>query len=72
MLGEAHQRMGEFRSAELFYRIADSIAPEDRLGRAIASLRARIEAGEKNEALRPVVTDNLDQDRLVRSREMMP
>ncbi len=67
-LAEAHQRLGNLRAALLFYQIAQAIEPVDRIQRVLETVRGRVEINAKNEGRRPVVTDHLDQDRLVRAR----
>ena len=68
-LGEAHQRLGDLRAVLLYLQIAQRIGPAgDAVRRSIETVRAQVEANAKNEARRPVVGDNLDQDRLVRLR----
>ena len=67
-LAVAHQRLGNLRSALVFYQIAQAIEPVDRIQRALETVRGRVEINAKNEGRRPVVTDHLDQDRLVRAR----
>ncbi len=67
-LGGAQQRLGDLRAALLYGQIANHLAPTDAGRRAIATLRARLEADAKNETRRPIVNDALDQDRLVRPK----
>jgi tetratricopeptide (TPR) repeat protein len=67
-LGEAHQRRGDFRSAALYFQIAQHIRPQDQVRRSLGTIRARMEIDARNDARRPIVSDNLDQDRLVRPK----
>jgi Tfp pilus assembly protein PilF len=64
-LGATEQRLGNLRAAWLYYQIAQKMEPDAATGRALAAVRARIGTDTKNEARRPVVSDHLDQDRLV-------
>ncbi|MBZ5605801.1 MAG: hypothetical protein LAO79_26170 [Acidobacteriia bacterium] len=67
-LAAAEERLGDLRPALQLYEGAQTIEPNAAAGRALAALRTRIKLSEQNEARRPVVTDNLDQDRLVHAR----
>jgi hypothetical protein len=67
-LGQAEQRLGNLHAALLYDQIAQRIEPDTATGRALDAVRARIETETKNDARRPVVSDHLDQDRLVRPR----
>lgn len=67
-LGGAYQRLGDPRSALLYWRIAQHLGPNDAGRRAVAALQSLIETEARNELRRPVVTDDLDQDRLVRPK----
>jgi hypothetical protein len=67
-LGDAQQRLGDSRAALFAYQIAERMQPADRIRRAIDTIRTQREIDTKNEARRPVVTDNLDQDRLVHAK----
>ncbi len=67
-LGQAEQRLGNLRAALLYDQIAQRIEPDAATGRALEAIRARIETETKNDARRPVVSDHLDQDRLVHPR----
>ncbi len=64
----AYERLGELQEALSFYERAQEISPDEPTRRVLAALRARIALNAKNEARRPVVTNNLEQDRLVRAR----
>jgi tetratricopeptide (TPR) repeat protein len=64
-LGSAHQRMGDLRAALRSFQIAQQLQPAAATLRSIGTLRAQMEIEAKNNARRPVVTNNLDQDRLV-------
>jgi tetratricopeptide (TPR) repeat protein len=64
-LGGAHQRTGDLRAALRSYQIAEHLQPAATTRRAIDTIRMQMEIDAKNNARRPVVTDNLDQDRLV-------
>jgi tetratricopeptide (TPR) repeat protein len=64
-LGEVEQRLGDLRAALMFYQAAQRIEPADGIQRALDALRAQVEAAQKNQARRPVVSTNLEQDRLV-------
>jgi cellulose synthase operon protein C len=67
-LGQAEQRLGNLHAALLYNQIAQRIEPDAATGRALEAVRARMETETKNEARRPVVSNHLDQDRLVRPR----
>jgi hypothetical protein len=64
-LGSAHQRMGDLRAALRSFQIAQQLQPAAATLRSIETIRAQVEIDAKNNARRPVVTNNLDQDRLV-------
>jgi len=67
-LGEAEQRRGDGRAAALFDQIAQRMEPSAATARALETVRRRMELAAANEKRRPMVTDHLDQDRLVRAR----
>jgi hypothetical protein len=67
-LGQAEQRLGNLRAALLYNQIAQRIEPDAVTARALQTVRARIQTETKNEARRPVVSNHLDQDRLVHAR----
>jgi len=67
-LGEANQRQGEVRLAAWYYRVAQRLAADPRILRALETVEAQAALAVKNETRRPVFTDNPDQDRLVRPR----
>jgi tetratricopeptide (TPR) repeat protein len=67
-LGEAQQRLGNLRAAALYYQIAERIQPSQAVRTALERVKAQIEINAKNELRRPVVSENLEQDRLVRPR----
>jgi len=67
-LGGAQQRLGDPRAALLYFRIAQHLAPSDASRRAVAALRAQVELDARNETRRPVIGDEIDQDRLVRPK----
>lgn len=67
-LGAAEERLGDLRAAMSLYEASEKIVSKDATRRALAAVRRKIELNEKNEARRPVVTDNLEQDRLVKAR----
>ena len=71
-LADVEARLGDARLALLYYQVAQAIEPEARAGRTLVALRARVEGAEKNEGRRPLVSDHLDQDRLVRPRVTVP
>ena len=64
-LGNAHQRTGDLRAALRSFQIAQQLQPATTIRRVIDTLRMQMEIDAKNNARRPVVTSNLDQDRLV-------
>jgi tetratricopeptide (TPR) repeat protein len=64
-LGSAHQRTGDLRAALRSFQIAQHLKPAAATLRSIETIRAQMELDAKNNARRPVVTNNLDQDRLV-------
>ncbi len=64
----AYQRLGDLEGAAQLYERVIEIEPDDATRRTLAALRARIALNAKNAARRPVVSDNLEQDRLVRAR----
>ena len=63
--GNAHQRTGDLRAALWSFQIAQQLQPAPATLRSIETIRAQMEIDAKNNARRPVVTNNLDQDRLV-------
>jgi hypothetical protein len=66
-LAEINQREGRWRSAELYFQITRKFDPAATLpGLTVVRTQARLEAA--NLLRRPVVTNNLEQDRLVRPR----
>lgn len=67
-LGGAQRRSGDARAALLYFRIAQHLAPSDASRRSVEALRAQIETEARNELRRPVIGDELDQDRLVRPK----
>jgi Tfp pilus assembly protein PilF len=67
-LGLAYVRSADPRKAVVMYRIAQQLAPEDRARRALATAEAQMQAVVKNEGRRPLVADQLEQDRLVRPK----
>jgi hypothetical protein len=64
-LGQAEQRLGNLHAAWLYDQIAQRMEPDAATGRALDAVRARIETEKTNQARRPVVSDALDQDRMV-------
>jgi hypothetical protein len=64
-LGQAEQRLGNWQAALLYDQIAQRLEPDTATGRALDAVRARVETEKTNEARRPMVSDNPDQDRLV-------
>ena len=71
-LGEAEQRLGDLRAASLYYQIAQKIEPADSVGRSLNAVRVQLALNAKNEARRPIVTDALEQDHLVRPKVSAP
>ena len=67
-MADANQRLGNGRAAVLFYQVAQALAPSDATARALAGQRAQLDLTARNAARRPVVSDHLDQDRLVHPR----
>jgi hypothetical protein len=68
-LGEVNQRLGNTRVALKFYLIAQGIQASDPVKRTTDALRAQLDLESRNAARRPLVSDNIDQDHLVRPRE---
>jgi hypothetical protein len=68
-LGEVNQRLGNTRAALRFYLIAQQIQASDPIKRSADTLRAQLDLELRNAARRPLVSDNIDQDHLVRPRE---
>jgi cellulose synthase operon protein C len=64
-MSQAEQRLGNLQAALLYGQIAQRIEPDAAIGRALDAIRARVETEKTNDARRPVVSDHLDQDRLV-------
>ncbi len=64
----AYQRTGDLEGAAQMYQRVIDVEPDDAARRALAALKARLELDRKNQSRRPVVSDNLEQDRLVRPR----
>jgi hypothetical protein len=69
-LGEVNQRLGNTRAALRFYLIAQQIQASDPVKRSADTLRAQLDLESRNAARRPLVSDNIDQDHLVRPREL--
>jgi hypothetical protein len=69
-LGEVNQRLGNTRAALRFYLIAQQIQASDPIKRSADTLRAQLDLESRNAARRPLVSDNIDQDHLVRPREV--
>jgi hypothetical protein len=67
-LSEAERQLGDLRGALFYAQIAQFIAPSDAGRRSVTALRSQLDINARNEARRPVVTDELDQDRLVRPK----
>jgi len=67
-LGEAEQRLGDLQAALVYDQAAEHIEPSDRVQRALETVRAQIDAAARNNARRPIVSANLEQDRLVHPR----
>ncbi len=67
-LSEAYQRLDDLRVALIYDRIALRLVPADSVRSRMETLRAQLEVEATNEARRPVISDNLDQDRLVRPK----
>jgi hypothetical protein len=68
-LGDAELRLGNLAGALSHYQAAQSNQPQERTQRAIESIRARMDLEARNNARRPVISDALDQDRLVHPKE---
>jgi predicted hotdog family 3-hydroxylacyl-ACP dehydratase len=68
-LGDANLRLGNTRVALHFYLIAQQIQASDTIRRSADTLRAQLDLEVRNAARRPLVTNNIDQDHLVRPRE---
>jgi hypothetical protein len=64
-LSETHQRNGDLRSALLYDQIAQHLGPADGQLPLFPTIRTQLDLFIRNNARRPIVTDNLDQDRLV-------
>jgi tetratricopeptide (TPR) repeat protein len=71
-LAEAYQELNRLGAAELLWRIALELEPSatsrGQLQRRIEALRAVREQRQQNALRRPVVSKNLEQDRVVRPR----
>jgi len=67
-MAAAYQRVGNLREAAAMYEVAQKLSPDDATRRALAAVRTRIELDAKNAARRPVVSKELEQDRLVHAR----
>jgi hypothetical protein len=68
-LGDANLRLGNTRVALHFYLIAQQIQASDAVRRSGETLRAQLDLEGRNAVRRPLVTNNIDQDHLVRPRE---
>jgi cellulose synthase operon protein C len=68
-LGEVNQRLGNAKAALRFYLIAQQIQASDPVKRSADTLRAQLDLELRNAARRPLVSNNIDQDHLVRPRE---
>jgi hypothetical protein len=67
-LADAQQRLGNVKVAFLYANIAQYIAPSDATRRLLDNLRAQLDNALKNDARRPLISDSIDQDRLVRPK----
>jgi len=67
-LGDAQQHLGDLRAAFIYQQIAQHLAPSDATRRSVNALRTQLELETKNAARSPLVSDALDQDRLVRPK----
>jgi hypothetical protein len=68
-LGDANLRLGNTRIALRFYLTAQQIQASEAVRRSADTLRAQLDLEARNAARRPLVTNNIDQDHLVRPRE---
>jgi hypothetical protein len=66
-LAEISQREGRWRAAELYFQIAQKFAPAANQP-GLAAVRTQIRLEAANQLRRPVVSNNLEQDRLVRPK----
>ncbi len=67
-LGDAYRKLDRLAPAALFYRIANTIRPSEEARRALDDVRREERLRAANARRRPVITENLEQDRLVRPR----
>lgn len=68
-LGDVNLRLGNTRAALRFHLMAQSIQPSEAGRRSVDNLRAQLDLEARNAARRPLVSGNIDQDRIVRPRE---
>jgi hypothetical protein len=71
-LAEARQRLGSLAGALVLFRTAEKLEEGEQtkgaLRRSIATLKAQVDRRIANDARRPIVTSNIEQDRPVRPR----
>ena len=68
-MGEANQRLGNPRAALRFYQIAQQFQASDATRRSADALQAQLALDARNAERRPLVSNVIDQDHLVRPRE---
>ena len=67
-LAGAYEKLDRLPLASLFYGIANTIQPSEEARRALENVRREERLRAENARRRPVITENLEQDRLVRPR----
>jgi hypothetical protein len=66
-LAEANRRFENFRESVLLYQVAHELDRAD-VVTPLAAVRARMDLEKRNSARRPLISKNLEQDRLVHPR----
>lgn len=64
----AYERTGRLKLALFYARIAQHLSPSPAVQRALEAIDKQIHAMARDEARRPVITGNLEQDRIVRPK----
>lgn len=67
-LGDAYQRLDDLGHARLYYGVAQKLLPSAVVKQSLDAVQAALDLEAKNAQRRPVVTQNLEQEHLVRPR----
>jgi Tfp pilus assembly protein PilF len=68
-MGDVNVRLGEPQRALYYYGVAENIQPADNIRRTMETLRAQLDLEAQNAERRPLIKNEVEQDRLVRPRE---